>query len=172
MDAPLASLRKYVAYIRKAIRGEPFNHDGPIYTGIRARLDQQPARATIPMHIAGEGPRMLALAGETADGAILNISTPWYLREVALRQVRAGAERVGRDPNEVEITSVVTCCVGDDRQAVLRNARAAFMERLSGSGVHIVRGQPPEVRPAPFPRTRAIIEKTLEALAPGALAGR
>jgi alkanesulfonate monooxygenase SsuD/methylene tetrahydromethanopterin reductase-like flavin-dependent oxidoreductase (luciferase family) len=226
MDTPLARLREYVAYIRKAVTGEPFNHDGRIYTGIRARLDQEPVRPRIPIHIAGEGPRILALAGEIADGAILNISTPWYLREVALGQVRAGAERAGRDPDAFDITSVVTCCVGDDRHAVLRNARAAFMERLSGSGVHILRGQPPEVRPelerlrqmihdgqseraseqlsddvvtsliaagtpnevrallqrhleagstrvlvAPFPRTRSVIEKTLEALAPGAIVG-
>src|SRR5215471_147560 len=35
MDAPLARLREYVAYIRKAVTGEPFEHEGPIYTGIR-----------------------------------------------------------------------------------------------------------------------------------------
>ena len=224
MDAPLARLREYVAYIRKAVTGEPFDHEGSLYTGIRARLDQEPVRARLPIHIAGEGPRILALAGEIADGAILNISTPWYLREVALRQVRAGAERVRRDPDAVDITSVVTCCVGEDRQTVLQNARAAFIERLSGSGAHIMRGQPPEVRPelerlrqmmhageaeraseelsdevvtsliaagtpdevrgalqrhfeagstrvlvAPFPRTRAVIEQTLQALAPDAI---
>jgi alkanesulfonate monooxygenase SsuD/methylene tetrahydromethanopterin reductase-like flavin-dependent oxidoreductase (luciferase family) len=224
MDAPLARLREYVAYIRKAVTGEQFDHQGSIYTGIRARLDQVPVSARIPIHIAGEGPRILALAGEIADGAILNISTPWYLREVAVPQLRAGAERAGRDLDAIEITSVVTCCVGDDRAALLRDARAAFMERLSGSGVHIVRGQPPDVRPelerlrqlihageperaseelrddvvtsliatgradevrmelhrhveagstrvlvAPFPRTRAVIEKTLQALAPDAI---
>ncbi len=63
------------------------------------------------------------------------------------RQVRPGPERAGRHPDAVEITSVVTCCVEDDRAAVLQHARAGFIERLSGCGVQVPRAQPPEVRP-------------------------
>ena len=141
IDAPLARLREYVEFIRKAATGAPFTHEGTLFRGIRGRLDQQPVRSAMPIQICGEGPRMLALAGGVSDGVIMNVLVPDYIRNVAIEQIQSGAVRAGRDPRAVEITSVVTCCVGDDPDETLGRARRAFVERLGGSAVHIRRGR-------------------------------
>jgi alkanesulfonate monooxygenase SsuD/methylene tetrahydromethanopterin reductase-like flavin-dependent oxidoreductase (luciferase family) len=66
-----------------------------------ARADLAP-RQPIPILLAAAGPRMLRLAGELADGAILELTTPQYVRW-AWEQIRIGAAGVGRDLSDFEL---------------------------------------------------------------------
>ncbi len=141
MEAPIGRLYEYIAFIRKAITGRPFTHEGKLFPGIRARMDLEPLRPSMPIQICGEGPRMLELAGAVSDGVIMNVMLPQYIRSVAVDQIQSAAVRAGRDAQAVEITSVVTCCVGDDPRETLGRARKAFVERLTGRAVHIRRGR-------------------------------
>ena len=77
-------------------RGETFSVDG-------FRLSRPPA-APIPIHVAALRPGMLRVAGEVADGAVLNwLSADDVPKSVAV--VREAAARAGRDPASVEITA-------------------------------------------------------------------
>ncbi|MFN8558390.1 MAG: LLM class flavin-dependent oxidoreductase [Dehalococcoidia bacterium] len=64
---------------------------------------QTEPRPNVPVFVAALGPRMCRLAGELADGVMLNWATPAYVAE-ALANVRLGAERAGRDPASIEVT--------------------------------------------------------------------
>jgi alkanesulfonate monooxygenase SsuD/methylene tetrahydromethanopterin reductase-like flavin-dependent oxidoreductase (luciferase family) len=64
---------------------------------------------------------MLRLAGEIADGALLNWATPERIA-VSRERIDAGAARAGRDPGAVPMTMYIRVCIDDDLAA----AREAF----------------------------------------------
>jgi alkanesulfonate monooxygenase SsuD/methylene tetrahydromethanopterin reductase-like flavin-dependent oxidoreductase (luciferase family) len=104
-DRPVGRMRDYVAGIR-AILGRDATPDGSF------RLDFTPARSSVPIWIAALGPQMCALAGEVADGVLLNWATPEAVAE-AIDHVRRGAERGGRKPEAVEIACYIRVAVGE-----------------------------------------------------------
>ena len=78
--------------------------------------------------VAAMGPKMCALAGEVADGALLNWMTPGRARW-ARGLVKGGAENAGRDPGEVTVYGYVRTALGGD--AAERLAReAAFYTQM------------------------------------------
>jgi 5,10-methylenetetrahydromethanopterin reductase len=70
---------------------------------------------------------MLRLAGETADGALLNWATPERIA-ASRSAIDAGAARAGRDPGAVPMTMYIRVCVDDDTAA----ARQAFAAQVLG----------------------------------------
>ena len=52
-----------------------------------------------PVYLAALGPQMLRLAGEVAEGALLNWATPERIAASRSR-IAEGAVRAGRDPGE------------------------------------------------------------------------
>src|SRR5215831_3572672 len=81
MGQPLAVAREYVAVLRQALGGR-VQHTGARYQvtwqmGL-LRLPSPP-----PVYLAGLGTGMLELAGEIADGAVLWLCAPAYIREHA-----------------------------------------------------------------------------------------
>ncbi|MEV6314440.1 TIGR03842 family LLM class F420-dependent oxidoreductase [Streptomyces sp. NPDC051776] len=67
----------------------------------------------LPVWMAAYGPKALALAGQKADGFILQLADP-YLTEWMVRSVRTAAEEAGRDPDAVTVCVAAPAYVGDD----------------------------------------------------------
>jgi probable F420-dependent oxidoreductase len=88
---PLSQVREFVTLLRACLSGEPVTFQGDFYDVRRFRLGVElPARR--PQIIIGAlGERMLRLAGEVADGVLLNYipasHVPW-----AVEQVRRGGK--------------------------------------------------------------------------------
>ncbi len=146
LEAPLARLREYVKFIRKALSGEPFTHNGRFFSGVHTRLAFRPLRPDLPIYIGATGPRMVALAGEVADGLITNVVTPHYVANFQVEQLRSAAQQAGRDPNKLELIAIVTCCPGARREEALAHARSAFMVRFRNNPVRMIKTQRPELR--------------------------
>jgi len=115
-DKPLRRMREYVAIIRAILRGDPMP-ESSLCPVKRFRLEFTPERPTLPIYIAALGPRMCQLAGEVADGVLMNWATTAYVTE-AIANVRRGAERAGRRPQDVEIACYIRAAVGPDASAV------------------------------------------------------
>ncbi|MHB1582132.1 MAG: TIGR03842 family LLM class F420-dependent oxidoreductase [Acidimicrobiales bacterium] len=87
--------------------------------GEEVQLHGQPVRlpwvreGALPVWMAAYGPKALAVAGQAADGLILQLADPFVI-EWAVRQVRAAAEQAGRDPASVTICAAAPAYVGDD----------------------------------------------------------
>jgi probable F420-dependent oxidoreductase len=113
---PMRRMREYVATIRAILHGEniPEATEVPVK---RFRLEFTPERATLPIYIAALGPKMCQLAGEIADGVLMNWATTTYVKE-AIANVRLGAERAGRAPDEVDIACYIRAAVGPNEKAV------------------------------------------------------
>jgi F420-dependent oxidoreductase-like protein len=124
MGRPLETIREYVAVLRGALGGR-VEHAGARYrvawqSGV-PKLPPPP-----PVYLAGLGTAMLELAGEIADGAVLWLCAPAYVREHALPAIRRGRARAGKALDGFEIVVSVPSAVTADRAA----ARELFKTEL------------------------------------------
>jgi 5,10-methylenetetrahydromethanopterin reductase len=134
--ATLADLRAYVEAVRALqARGEVF------WRGRTARLTWAPR--AVPIYLSAEGPRTLELAGEIADGVVVNVGLEPALVRDAVARVHAGARRAGRDPSAVDLWTLVRANVTDDvaagveeiRMELASNAHHVFRFTLEGKHV-------------------------------------
>jgi probable F420-dependent oxidoreductase len=109
---PFTRLRETVAVLRQMLAGERVTFDGKTVRTRNFRLVSQPP-APVPIYVAALMPPMLELAGEIADGVILNFM-PVEAVPRMLAHVRAGAERAGRDPSTIEVVSRFQVVMTDD----------------------------------------------------------
>jgi probable F420-dependent oxidoreductase len=115
-EKPLRRMRDYVGIIRAVLHGEKIP-DTSLAAVKRFRLEFAPARARLPIYVAALGPRMCQLAGEIADGVLMNWATTDYVKE-AIANVRLGASRAGRRPEEVDIACYIRAAAGADETLV------------------------------------------------------
>ncbi len=88
----------------------------------------------IPVYLGGVNRFMCRLAGELADGLMLHsLTSPRYLREVILPNLRAGARRAGRDPAGLEVIGGGFIATGP-RPEDVRRAREAYRQRVAFYG--------------------------------------
>ncbi|MGW6058598.1 TIGR03842 family LLM class F420-dependent oxidoreductase [Streptomyces sp. NPDC055189] len=79
--------------------------------------------ARLPVWMAAYGPKALKMAGEEADGFILQLADP-YLTESMVKAVRDAAVAAGRDPAAVKIcVAAPAYLTEDDSPAALAHAR-------------------------------------------------
>ncbi len=102
-ERPATRVREMVHVLRRALAGERVVFRGETLTVDGFRLTRPPAEA-VPIHVAALRPGMLNVAGEVADGAILNwLSAADVPRSVEV--VREAAAKAGRDPGGIEVTA-------------------------------------------------------------------
>ena len=124
LGSPLRVMSEYVAVLRSALAGQAE------HVGLRYRVHWKSALLRLPgpppVLLAGLSVKMLELAGEIADGVILWLCTPGYIREVALPAIGRGRARAGKPLVGFEIVAAVPAAVTTDVEA----ARALFKEEL------------------------------------------
>jgi probable F420-dependent oxidoreductase len=120
----LAQLREAVQVIRAVLSGERVSFTGRFYTIRNFRLLIPPPPRPVPIVLAALGDEALRLAGEIADGVLLNWIGPEQVPH-AVAQVEAGAKRAGRSLEGFEIGAFIRTCVTDAaapaRQALARD---------------------------------------------------
>jgi alkanesulfonate monooxygenase SsuD/methylene tetrahydromethanopterin reductase-like flavin-dependent oxidoreductase (luciferase family) len=146
LEAPLARLREYVQFIRKALTGKQFTHEGRLFPGVNSKLGVGWTRADLPIYVGGTGPRMVALAGEVADGLLTNVVSPSYIANITAQQFYDSAKKAGRDPGRLELSAIATCCAHADRSTALRYARTTFIQRFRSHPERMIATQRPEYR--------------------------
>lgn len=109
-ERPLARMREYVTIIKAILRGDAQMPAAKLAPVTRFHLET-PSRPDIPIYVAALGPRMCRLAGEVADGVLLNWATPASV-ERAIAHLREGAERAGRDPASIDVACYVRVAAG------------------------------------------------------------
>jgi probable F420-dependent oxidoreductase len=116
IDRPVAEMREYASIVRAILRGEDPPPGEKWQTNFRlAGLDPRP---TLPIYIAALSPAMLRLAGEIADGVMLWLCNPRYIRDVVIPEVSAGRERAGRTLEGFDVVAAVPAALtGDPAEA-------------------------------------------------------
>ena len=122
-NRPLRRIREYAEIVRKVAAGERVEYKGELYdTGQRFQLSWKPQHPRFPIYFAGLGPKMTRLAGEVADGVVINMAPASQVRVIAGR-VREGAAAAGRDPAQAEIIAKVWVSLHSDRALARSNLR-------------------------------------------------
>jgi probable F420-dependent oxidoreductase len=112
IDRPVAEMREYVSIVRAILRGEQPPPGDKWSTGFQ--LSGLGPFPELPLYVAALSPGMLRLAGEIADGVILWLCTPPYIRDVVIPMVREGRERAGKSLEGFDIVPAVPTGLVDD----------------------------------------------------------
>ena len=115
MGQPLAVMREYVTVLRGAFEGK-VEHRGARYrVAWQSGLPRLPAAP--PILLAGLSPKMLELAGEIADGVVLWLCAPDYIRERVMPAILRGRRRAGKSLDGFEVVAAVPAALTVDRAA-------------------------------------------------------
>lgn len=111
---PAQAIREMVVVVQELLCGAEVDFHGQVIEFDCGRLNFQPVRTHVPVYIASNGPLGLALAGEIADGAVMQGAVADGLIDWMLEHVGRGARRAGRDPSEVDVVARVNVCINAD----------------------------------------------------------
>lgn len=111
-DRPIAMMREYVALLRECLSGEAVTFEGDFWQVKRFRLGVRLGERRPKIVMAALNPQMLKLAGEIADGVLLNYIPVAHVAE-SIARVRSGGD--------AKIFAYVHAAVGD----LERSARSA-----------------------------------------------
>ncbi len=121
-DRPVARMREYVDMFRRLTSGERLRHEALFRTSAPALPPAEPA---IPVYIGALGERMLELAGEIADGVILNYPTAAVIRR-SVAAIERGIAKAGRKREDVRIVAFLRTVMDESYE----NASAPIKDEL------------------------------------------
>ena len=146
-EKPLARTREYIGILRDIwARRAPVSNDGPHYPlpvrdrpgvvglGKPLKASIHPLREGIPVFLAAEGPKNVALAAELFDGWVAMLLSPherFYADALAEGFARPGARRSAR---EFEVAAMVPFIVHDDVEAAVDMVRPFYALYFGGMG--------------------------------------
>ncbi|SMQ61777.1 TIGR03842 family LLM class F420-dependent oxidoreductase [Agreia sp. VKM Ac-1783] len=105
----LKALRESIHVIRELANSRPVE-----YNGAELRFPWS-VGSELDVWVAAYGPLALKLTGEVGDGFILQLAD-LDIAEWMIKTVRAAAENVGRDPDEIAFCVAAPMYIGDDWQ--------------------------------------------------------
>ena len=126
--ARLAELHHYIQSLRDMLAGETSE-----YRGDRAHVRW--ANDSIPIAMAAEGPRTLAMAGAVADAAIIHTGLTDGVLHDTVARIREGERAAGREEGTTGVWAFAKCNIDDDRDAAVDEIKMA----LAASGHHAFR---------------------------------
>jgi len=121
IERPVSAMREYVGAVRAMFTGED-PPEGEFFPTRFHFMGYEP-RPDLPIYVAALSPNMLQLAGEIADGVMLWLCNPPYIRDVVLPEVRAGRERAGKSMEGFDVVAAVPSAVTDDRESAYATMR-------------------------------------------------
>ncbi len=131
---PLKAMREVVTVVRDLLalkrvtfHGEFVNVEGIELDVVHGR--REPRR--VPSYIGATGMQMMELAGELADGVLLNYCVPPEYNRPALEHLKRGAEQAGRTLEQIDRPQLIVCSVDRDRHAALDGARELLTQYLA-----------------------------------------
>jgi 5,10-methylenetetrahydromethanopterin reductase len=142
--ATVDQIRRYGIAFNDLVAGRTTNYDG---RDMRLLW----SAPSVPLYLAAEGPRMMQLAGEIADGVIFGNGISREVVEANLASVRAAAIAAGRDPASVEPWFLTKVVISDEPEAELwqrlawttaASANHAFLFTFDGKHVPVEHQEP------------------------------
>ncbi len=144
---PLARTREFVAIVREVLAREaPVTFDGAFYRlplpadegaglGKALRSTVHPLRGDLPIHLAAEGPKNVALAAEIADGWLPMFYSPRMDAEYRDLLAQGFAARSDdRDPAAFEVVAPVPVVLAESVEAAVEQIRPFVALYAGGMG--------------------------------------
>jgi 5,10-methylenetetrahydromethanopterin reductase len=129
-ERPLTRLREYVDVLGPLMRGERVDYEGESVRLDGARIedvlsesDGDAATPRPPLYLGVTGRRALELAGEVADGVLMNVCLPTSYVESRLEVIERGAHRAGRQLGDLDVAMIILVSPDADSAAGKERAR-------------------------------------------------
>jgi 5,10-methylenetetrahydromethanopterin reductase len=131
---PLLAMRETIEVLRRLLRMENVTFHGEFHQVDGVELDVVHGRREprhVPIYIGATGDAMMELAGEIADGVVLNYCVPPEYNDGALKHLEIGAKKAGRTLDDIDRPQLVVCSVDRDRDTALDGARGLLTQYLA-----------------------------------------
>ena len=123
LEKPVTRVKETAQLVRHMLTGEKTNFDGVTLKSHGYR--QAPMDNPPPIYLAALRPKMIEMAAEVGDGVIFNLWPKSALPKM-MEHVKIGAERAGKNWEDVEIVNRAMVLCTDDKAAGRNAFRAAF----------------------------------------------
>ena len=138
---PLRAMRETVEATRRLLAMERVTYHGEFVHLDDVEIDivhgdRSPRQ--VPIYVGATGMQMMELAGEIADGVVLNYMVGPDYNARALEALAAGAARAGRSVEDIDRPQLVVCSVDRDRARALDLSRELLTQYL-GQQPHIMK---------------------------------
>jgi len=134
-ERPFTRLRESVTIARQVLSGNPISLQGKVFQVSDFRLAVYPPTHKIPIYLAALGPKMLRLAGEVADGALLYLQ-PLSKIPDAIAEIRKGAERANRSSDSVDVAAFLPTFISERAEEVKQVVARAIAYYVGGMGAY------------------------------------
>ncbi len=138
---PLSAMREVVDVTRRLLAMERVTFEGEFVHVSDIEIDivhGDRSPKDVPIYIGATGMKMMELAGEIADGVLLNYMVGPAYNRAAMEALAAGAKRAGRDASEIDRPQLVVCSLDENREVALDRARELLTQYL-GQQPHIMK---------------------------------
>ena len=123
LEKPLTRVKETAIMVRSMLAGEKSNFD---LTTLRSKgYRQAPLEQPVPIYLAALRYKMIEMAAEIGDGVVFNL---WPMRALPkmIEHVKVGAERAGKNFEDVEVVNRHMVLVTDDKEGARNMFRMAF----------------------------------------------
>lgn len=130
--AKVQVVREMIELAQRLMAGETLDYEGSAFRVRHGHLHYK-FRDRVPIYMACSGPRMLELAGELADGVIVQCGLFPEAIEFARAHLAKGAARAGRSPDDVDLWVMMCGAISDDKTTALNRSRtmAAWFAQMA-----------------------------------------
>ncbi|MGH2621499.1 MAG: LLM class flavin-dependent oxidoreductase [Anaerolineales bacterium] len=131
---PLLAMRETVELLRRLLKLERVTFHGEFHWVDGIELDVVHGRREprqVPILIGATGLQMMELAGEIADGVVLNYCVPPEYNDTALEHIERGARQAGRRLEDLDRPQLVVCSVDPDRERAFDTSRELLTQYLA-----------------------------------------
>ncbi len=131
---PLTAMRETIEIMRRLLNMERVSFDGEFVHVNGIELDVVHGRReprNVPIMLGATGNKMMEMAGEIADGAVLNYCVPPEYNLVAMDLLEKGAKKAGRKIEDIDRPQLVVCSVDDDHDKAIDTTRELLTQYLA-----------------------------------------
>lgn len=131
---PLTAMRETVEVMRRLLNMERVTFHGEFHHVDGIELDVVHGRReprNVQIMIGATGDKMMEMAGEIADGAVLNYCVPPEYNDKAIDLLAAGAKKAGRTLDDIDRPQLVVCSVDHDHTRAIDTTKALLCQYLA-----------------------------------------
>ncbi|MCX8023746.1 MAG: LLM class flavin-dependent oxidoreductase [Thermanaerothrix sp.] len=131
---PLVAMRETVIVLRRLLNMERVTFHGEFIHVEGIELDVVHGRReprNVPIMIGATGDQMMELAGEIADGVVLNYCVPPEYNYRAMELLDKGAKKAGRRVDDLDRPQLIVCSVDPDHDRAIDTTRELLCQYLA-----------------------------------------
>src|SRR5512136_71405 len=131
---PLTAMKETVQVLRRLLNMERVTFDGEFIHVNGIELDVVHGRREprhVPIMIGATGDQMMELAGEIADGVVMNYCVPPEHNDHSIELLEMGARKSGRSLKDIDRPQLVVCSVDPDHNVAYDSTRGLLCQYLA-----------------------------------------